>query len=82
MTVTLPEPMKDWVETQISRGEYASASDYVRELIRRDRELRAQPLTLNDLQNIVADSKASGISSRTVDEIFARARKAAGADSE
>jgi antitoxin ParD1/3/4 len=82
MTVTLPEPMKDWVETQISRGEYASASDYVRELIRRDRELRAQPLTLNDLQNIVADSKASGISSRTVYEIFAHARKAAGADSE
>ena len=36
MTVSLPDPMKDWIEAQISRGEYASASDYVRDLIRRD----------------------------------------------
>jgi antitoxin ParD1/3/4 len=40
MTISLPEPMKDWVETQISLGDYASTSDYVRDLIRRDRDRR------------------------------------------
>ena len=75
MTVTLPEPMKDWVDAQIRRGEYATASDYVRDLIRRDRELRAPPLTLEDLQGIVAEAKASGISGRSVEEIFADAQK-------
>ncbi|HEY6434263.1 MAG TPA: type II toxin-antitoxin system ParD family antitoxin [Acetobacteraceae bacterium] len=34
MTVSLPDPMKDWIEAQIGRGEYASASDYVRDLVR------------------------------------------------
>lgn len=33
MTVSLPDPMKDWIEEQIRRGEYASASDYVRDLV-------------------------------------------------
>jgi antitoxin ParD1/3/4 len=82
MTVTLPEPMQDWVDAQISRGAYATASDYVRELIRRDRELRAAALTLQDIQNIVADAKASGISTRSIDEIFSHAQKTAGAANE
>lgn len=38
MTVSLPYPMKEWVEAQVRSGEYASSSDDVRDLIRRDRE--------------------------------------------
>jgi antitoxin ParD1/3/4 len=38
MNVSLPAPMKDWVETQTKTGRYANASDYVRDLIRRDQE--------------------------------------------
>ncbi len=77
MTVSLPDPMKDWIEVQISRGEYASASDYVRDLVRRDRARREPELTIDDLRKLVADAKASGISSRGVDEIFAEAQKVA-----
>jgi antitoxin ParD1/3/4 len=39
MNVSLPDPMRDWVQSQIARGKYASVSDYVRDLIRRDREV-------------------------------------------
>jgi antitoxin ParD1/3/4 len=74
--------MKDWIDAQISRGQYANASDYLRELIRRDRELHAPALTLPDLQNIVTEAKASGISSRSVDEIFNDAQKTVGATNE
>jgi len=38
MNVSLPAPMKDWVERQIKTGHYSNASDYVRDLIRRDQE--------------------------------------------
>lgn len=40
MTVSLPETMKNWVEQRIAEGGYASASDYVRDLIRRDVDSR------------------------------------------
>lgn len=78
MTISLPDPMKEWIEAQIKQGEYASTSDYVRDLVRRDRERRAHPeLTLGDLQRIVAESRASGISDKTVPDILAQAKHAA-----
>lgn len=77
MTVSLPDPMKDWIEAQIARGEYASTSDYVRDLVRRDRERREPKLTIDDLRKLVAEAKAGGISSRGIDEIFDEALKTA-----
>lgn len=40
MNVSLPEELKAFVDSQVSRGEYGSTSEYVRDLIRRaqDRE--------------------------------------------
>lgn len=36
MNVSLPDPMRDYVQQRIDSGQYASVSDYVRDLIRRD----------------------------------------------
>jgi antitoxin ParD1/3/4 len=77
MTVSLPDPMKDWIEAQIRHGDYASVSDYVRDLVRRDRDRREQELTMDELRQKLAASKESGISARTVDEIFAEAQEIA-----
>ncbi len=63
--------MKDWIEAQIRTGDYASLSDYVRDLVRRDRERKDR---LNALRTLLDEAEASGISSRTVDEIFVEAR--------
>lgn len=38
MNVSLPGPMKAWVEAQAKTGRYSNASDYIRDLIRRDQE--------------------------------------------
>jgi antitoxin ParD1/3/4 len=38
MNVSLPDPMKDWVEGRTRDGTFSNASDYVRHLIRRDQE--------------------------------------------
>lgn len=78
MTVSLPDPMKDWIEARVRSGEYASTSDYVRDLVRRDRERKAHPeLTLDDVRRIVAEARASGISDRSVSDVLAEARSIA-----
>lgn len=38
MNISVPDPMKDWVQDQIDEGKYASSSDYVRDLIRKDQQ--------------------------------------------
>ena len=37
MNVSLPDAMNAWVEGRTEDGAYSNASDYVRDLIRRDR---------------------------------------------
>jgi antitoxin ParD1/3/4 len=41
MNVSLPDPMKDWVESRTHDGRFSNASDYVRHLIRKDQERQA-----------------------------------------
>ena len=36
MNVSLPDPMRDFVQSRIDSGQYVSVSDYVHDLIRRD----------------------------------------------
>ena len=41
MNVSLPDGLKAWAESRVAGGDYSSTSDYVRDLMRRDRERRA-----------------------------------------
>ena len=38
MNISLPDPMKQYVEERVSAGAYSSASEYVRELVRADQK--------------------------------------------
>lgn len=67
MNVSLPDPMKVWVEAQTQDGRYSNASDYVRDLIRRDQD-RQQ--AISELQQIVDDGLASGPAGRLDVEAF------------
>jgi antitoxin ParD1/3/4 len=58
MNVSLPELMKEWVEAQADTGKYSNASDYVRDLIRRDQE-RAEKRAL--MQKMIREGIESGI---------------------
>ena len=71
ISVSLPEHMKSWVESQTRRGRHANASDYVCDLIRRDQERAA---AIAELQAIVDDAIAGGESERTLEQILAEAR--------
>ncbi|MCW3476255.1 type II toxin-antitoxin system ParD family antitoxin [Limobrevibacterium gyesilva] len=71
MNVSLPDPMKEWVEAQARTGRYSNASDYVRDLIRRDQERAAR---LEELQRLITEGIESGISTRSIGDILKAAR--------
>lgn len=66
MNVSLPEPMKEWVESQARTGRYANTSDYVRDLIRKDQD-RADKFAR--MQQLVSEGLQSGDGSKTMDEL-------------
>lgn len=57
MNISLPDPMKAWVEEQAKTGRYANSSDYVRDLIRRDHARRE---AIAELQSAIDTGLASG----------------------
>jgi len=70
MNISLPDPMKAWVEEQSRDGRYANASDYVRDLIRRD-QVKAEKIA--NMQHLIEEGRASGVSDRTMADIKAEA---------
>lgn len=42
MNISLPDPLKQFVDRQIAQGRYSSVSEYVRELIRADEKRKAE----------------------------------------
>lgn len=72
MNVSLPDPMKEWVDSQTKTGRYSNASDYVRDLIRRDQE-RSDKLAA--LQRLITDGLESGVSDRSKEDILQIARE-------
>jgi len=75
MNVSLPDPMKHWVEAQAETGKYSNSSDYVRDLIRRD-QVRAEKIA--HMQMLITEGLESGISKNTPEQMLANARKMAG----
>lgn len=65
--------IRDWIESRVEKGEFSTAEDYLSELVERDRESRSDEERMEELRRVVADAEASGISDRTMDEIFAEA---------
>ena len=57
MNVSLPDPMKAWVERQADGGLYRNASDYIRDLIRKDQERKE---AIAALQAAITEGIASG----------------------
>ncbi len=75
MNISLPDPMKDWVETQAQGGRYSNTSDYVRDLIRKDQDRVSK---IAAMQRLVDEGLASGVSDKSMTEIREEARARAG----
>ena len=71
MNVSLPDAMKAWVEDRSRSGRYSNASDYVRDLIRRDQD-RAEKIA--KMQALIDEAAASGEGQRSMAQIEQEAR--------
>ena len=60
LNVTIPPALRSWVDRRVSEGRYTSASDLVRDLLRRDQESAADDAEW--VRAMVAEGLASGIS--------------------
>ena len=57
LNISLPEALKEYVEGQVASGDWGTPSEYIRELIREDKERR-----LRNLENeLLAATKGSKI---------------------
>jgi antitoxin ParD1/3/4 len=68
LNISVLDGLKEWVDARVAEGSYASTSDYVRDLMRRDRERREQ---LARLQAEIDKRRASGVDPRPAREVFA-----------
>lgn len=57
MNISLPERLKDFVEERVAQGSYSNASDFMRDLIRKDQERIAM---VAEIQQALDEGEASG----------------------
>lgn len=62
MIVTLPNELEDWIASRVQTDGFASADDFILDLVQQERE-RA-------FDDAIAAGEASGVSPRTFDEII------------
>jgi antitoxin ParD1/3/4 len=70
LNISLPEKLRDFVESKIERDGYGTISEYVRELIRADERLERQRFEL-----LIAEAYSSGQSSPLTPSDIDSARK-------
>ena len=69
LNISMPKAMREWIDSQIKAGEYANASDYIRDLIRHDQRQRDR------LRLALIEGEKSGISQRSITDISRNAKR-------
>lgn len=70
INVSVPSQLKDWVDSRVAEGRYSSASDFVRDLLRRDRD-NAKSET-QWLQGLIQEGLESGIAKGNSKDVIER----------
>ncbi len=71
-SITITHRQEQWIRAQVASGDYGSDSEYFRTLIRQDQERSA---TFRALKEAVQEGVESGVSDRTVKEIWGEAEQ-------
>ena len=68
MNISLPEPLKRFVDAQVASGSFGTSSEYVRMLIRKEQDREA-------LRKLLLEGAQSGFGVVADDEYFAGLRR-------
>ena len=77
MTISLPSTLKAKVDALVSQGDYGTASEYVRELIRQDLKRRIQEELEQRLLESLDSGKATPLTKKDFDNVRDEVRKKA-----
>jgi len=71
-TITFTQQQSEWIKSRINAGDYASDSEYVRDLIRRDQQKQTQQRNtqLKALKEALQTGLDSGVSNKNVLDIM------------
>ena len=56
LSIAMPDPLRSFVDERVRQGDYADEGDYLRDLVRRDRETQAAAR----LRELIEEGLASG----------------------
>lgn len=57
MNISLPESLKSFIDSQVSEGDYGSSSEYMRELLRKEKDrVRLRELLLEGAASPVSEN--------------------------
>jgi antitoxin ParD1/3/4 len=73
MNISLPDALKDWVDSRVESGKFSTASDYMRDLIRSDLN-KAEYVAY--IQKAVDEGIASGFQEVDLNTLAEDVRKA------
>jgi len=76
-TITVTEKNEAWIKSRVESGDYGNASEYIRDLIRKDQASESQHAKLASL---LKEGLDSGISERSVLDILEEAKARMKAD--
>jgi len=71
MNISLPEAMREYVETQVTERTYSSTSEYFRALVREDQKRKAQ----ERLEALLLEGLDSGQPIEVTPDLFERKRQ-------
>lgn len=69
LNLSVRHDIKDWIDSRVRKGEFASPADYLSELVERDRASRSEEERIEEIRRMVEEALESGVSDRTLEDI-------------
>jgi antitoxin ParD1/3/4 len=68
LNVSIPPALKSWIDHRVAEGRYSSASDYMRDLVRRDQE--SEPNDVEWVKAMLVEGEASGVIDKDAKQVL------------
>ena len=68
LNVSIPPALKSWIDVRVAEGRHSSASDYVRDLVRRDQESAGDETVW--LRGLIEEGLASGVIEKDAKDVL------------
>jgi len=75
LNLMVSRDIKDWIDSRVEKGEFATADEYLSELVERDRDSRSDEERIEALRRVVEEAERGGISNRTAAERIAEGNR-------